>query len=255
VKNGDLIMDENLALLYEMYTGVPRAGPGSKEAITRAFTILQEIPAQPKILDIGCGPGMQTIELAKISPGKIVALDIYQPFLDLVMRNAEEAGVASRVKTVNQSMFDMDFERESFDIIWAESSIFIMGFEKALGVWGTFLKSRGYLVVSELVWFEETPPEDLKVHWEAEYPGMQTHKDNLRVIEKLGYRFIDSFVVSEEDWLYFYDLLEPKIDLMREKYKGNEAANMFLDLSQKEIELFRKYSKYYGFIFYMIQKV
>jgi ubiquinone/menaquinone biosynthesis C-methylase UbiE len=33
-------------------------------------------------LDIGCGLGMQTIELAKLSKGQIDALDNHQPFLD-----------------------------------------------------------------------------------------------------------------------------------------------------------------------------
>lgn len=34
------------------------------------------------ILDVGCGPEVQTIELAKISNGKIIALDNHQASLD-----------------------------------------------------------------------------------------------------------------------------------------------------------------------------
>jgi len=33
-----------------------------------------------RILDIGCGPGMQTVELARISAGRITAVDNYQPY-------------------------------------------------------------------------------------------------------------------------------------------------------------------------------
>ena len=247
-------MDENLALTFELFTGVPRGGPGSKEATKRAFKMIQEVTARPKILDIGCGPGMQTIELAKISEGTVVALDIYQPFLDTVMQNAEKAGVASRIETIKQSMMEMHFEKESFDIIWAESSIFVMGFEKALAAWRVFLKEKGYIAVSELVIFEENPPEVVKDFLKMEYPGVQTHEENVKVIEKVGYKFVDSFVISEEVWLEFYKPLEPKIQEMREKYKGNEAANNYLDLAQKEIEMYRKYSKYYGLIFYVMQK-
>jgi len=35
-------------------------------------------------VDIGCGPGMQTLELARISGGRIVAVDNHQPFLDVL---------------------------------------------------------------------------------------------------------------------------------------------------------------------------
>jgi ubiquinone/menaquinone biosynthesis C-methylase UbiE len=37
---------------------------------------------KPLFLNIGCGPGMQTIEIAKLSRGTIIALDNYKPFLN-----------------------------------------------------------------------------------------------------------------------------------------------------------------------------
>ena len=42
--------------------------------------MLKNLPKNPRILDIGCGLGMQTIELAMLSEGQIDALDSHQPF-------------------------------------------------------------------------------------------------------------------------------------------------------------------------------
>jgi hypothetical protein len=39
---------------------------------------------------------MQTLELARISNGKIIALDNYQPFLDILNKNAKEEGLEKK---------------------------------------------------------------------------------------------------------------------------------------------------------------
>lgn len=36
---------------------------------------------------------------------------------------------------MNCSMFEMPFTDESFDIIWAEGSIYLIGFERGLDEW------------------------------------------------------------------------------------------------------------------------
>ncbi|GAB6908338.1 hypothetical protein JCM12296A_41770 [Desulfosarcina cetonica] len=41
----------------------------------RAYGLLPS-PEQPRILEIGCGLGQQAMELARLSGGKVVAIDI-----------------------------------------------------------------------------------------------------------------------------------------------------------------------------------
>ena len=60
--------------------------------------MLKDLPKKPRILDISCGPGMQTIELAKISDGTIIALDNHQQFLDELNKKAEKEVVKNRIK-------------------------------------------------------------------------------------------------------------------------------------------------------------
>jgi len=42
---------------------------------------------------------------------------------------------------------------------------------------------------------------------------------------------------------------------LRKKYAGNAKVQNSLDEEYAEIELFRKYSKYYGYEFYVAQKI
>ena len=248
-------MAENMEILFEIFTGLLRAGPGSKETTRKAFNMLPNVPPQPNILDIGCGPGMQTIELAKMIDCKIIALDIHQPFLDYILQNAEKEGVSEKIETINQSMLSMAFETERFDILWAESSIFIMTFEKALREWRRFLKKEGYLAVSELVWPPEDPPEEMSA-WLKEYPTIQTHEENLRVIEKVGYKIIDSFLLPASDWATYFEPLGGRLKILRKKYKNDEGALNTLQFLQNEIDLFSKYPQFFDsiYVFYIMQK-
>ena len=61
--------------------------------------------ARPRILDVGCGPGAATMEMARLSNGEVTTLDLHQPFLDRLNVKIEEAGLSGRVKAVNGSMF------------------------------------------------------------------------------------------------------------------------------------------------------
>lgn len=47
-------------------------------------------------------------------------------------------------------MFEIREPSKSLDVIWAEGSIYIIGFERGLREWGRFLKDGGYLGVTHL---------------------------------------------------------------------------------------------------------
>jgi ubiquinone/menaquinone biosynthesis C-methylase UbiE len=133
-------------VFFEAHSDIPRQGPGSAASTRRAFSLMNNLPKRPIILDIGCGTGMQTLELAHLSRGRVVALDNHQPFLDELRRRAERAGLAGRVETVNGSMFSLDFGNYRFDtgspnyalhnlgylVIWSEGAIYLIGFERGL---------------------------------------------------------------------------------------------------------------------------
>ncbi len=236
--------------LAELYKDIPKLGKA--ETTKKALSMLKGLPPEPTILDVGCGTGMSSIELAKMS-AKVVALDINQTFLDILRNNAAAQGVADNIQTINKSMFSMDFEENSFDVIWSENSIFIVGFEKALKEWRFFLKKGGFLVVSIIAKLKDNPPVDAKKYWEKVYPSIKSHNEILKIIEKQGYKLISSFTLPESDWWdNCCSPLEKKILTLREKY-GNKFKRE-LDMNQNEIDYFRKYGfKYYGIVFYIMQ--
>jgi ubiquinone/menaquinone biosynthesis C-methylase UbiE len=60
--------------------------------------MIRDLPRKPRIIDIGCGPGMQTVELAKLSKGSIEVVDNHQPFLDQLRKKSSVEGVGDTLK-------------------------------------------------------------------------------------------------------------------------------------------------------------
>ncbi|MGB3863253.1 MAG: class I SAM-dependent methyltransferase, partial [Candidatus Aminicenantaceae bacterium] len=211
-------------IFFEIHQGLPREGPGRNDYTRKAFEMLPKLD-KPRILDIGCGPGGPTIELARISGGFVISLDNHQSYLDVLEEKIRKQGLSERVKAVNRSMFMMDFPEESFDIIWSEGSIYIIGFEMGLKEWRRFIKSHGFLVVHEMTWLKSDPPKEIADYWKRMYPGITTIPNNLEIIPRCGYKVLGHFPLSEDAWWEeYYHPLQERIDQLRAKYRDDPDA-------------------------------
>ncbi len=245
---------EALEVFFEIHSGLDREAPGGDRYTRQAFEMLPEMD-RPRILDIGCGPGASTMELARLSNGHVTGLDLHQPFLDQLSKRIDEAGLSDRVEAVNGSMFDLDFPAESLDVLWAEGSIYIIGFEKGLREWRSLLRPGGCLVASEATWFRPEPPKEIRDFWKAGYPGIGTIPENLERAAACGYRQIGLFTLPEDAWwVGYYNHVEKRVQALRKKYADEPEALAVLDEEIMEIELYRKYSQWYGYVFFVLQK-
>lgn len=249
-------MDRNTALrvFFELHSNLPREGPGDDASTAQAFSLLPSLPEQPRILDIGCGPGMQTLQLARLTSGPIIAVDNHAPYLDQLRRSLASENLGDRVEVLKADMQNLPFDAESFDLLWAEGSAYIMEFGNALRSWRSLLRAGGYVAVSEISWIRPEPPEAIEKFWQQEYPTMQTVEANLDVVKSLGYLPIAHFLLPESAWwAFYYTPLEQRIAELQPKYADNSDALEVLESHQREIDLYRRYSDYYGYVFYIAQ--
>jgi cyclopropane fatty-acyl-phospholipid synthase-like methyltransferase len=240
---------------YELFEGLPRQGPGDNESTRNALAMIQPLPNDVRILDIGCGSGTQTIELAGNTSGTITALDNHQPFLDELDRRVSREGLTERIKVVNGSMFSLDFAKESFDIIWSEGAIFIIGFEQGLEQFKPLLKPGGYMAVTDLCWIRDNPPAEIAAFFETVSPGMCNEAGYLAGIDRAGYKLIGSFTLPESSWRdEYYRPLEEEIGRMRKRYPGNPRVAELCEEMEREKDMYWKYSDYYGYVFFVMRK-
>jgi len=244
----------NMDLFFEIHSGLPREGPGDDASTRKAFGMVSLLPGPSKILDIGCGPGMQTLELARLSGGRVIGLDFHLPFLRRLKESAAAAGLSGRIRCIGGSMADLCFRAAAFDLIWAEGSIYIMGFEKGLGTWRRHLKRGGHIAVTEVSWLKPDPPAELKEFWEAGYPAIQDIESNLQAIRGCGLEPVGHFVLPESAWWdHYYRPLEERVALLRRKYADRPDALELLDAETLEISLYRRYASWYGYVFYIMK--
>jgi SAM-dependent methyltransferase len=242
-------------IFYEIFKSLPRQGPGDTASTKKAFRMLDGLSDSPSILDIGCGSGRQTLVLAGFTKGKITALDNHPPFINRLNSEAKLTGLSARVKGIVGDMGNIKLAKGSFDVIWSEGAIFIIGFLRALNEWREFLKPEGFLVISELVWFKKRQPAEINNFFNEVYPEIKYYQDILPIIESSGYKIIGSFPIPDESWHEdYYIPAQLKIAELQKKYPKNKVAKEIFNSFLLEIDMFRKYSKYYGYYFYVMQK-
>lgn len=241
-------------LFFEIHRDLPREGPGRYRYTQRAFELLPRLE-RPRILDIGCGPGAPTMALARLFGGEVVGIDIFQQYLDQLQAKIAAAGYEDRVQAVNMSMFEIDVPDASFDVVWAEGSIFIIGFERGLAEWRRLVRPDGFLAVHEMCWLRQDPPEEIAEFWQAAYPAITSVDGNLAMIAAAGYRLLGHFTLGEDAWWpEYYGPLEERIHMLRTKYADDTAALSQLEEEQREIDLYRKYKDWYGSVFFVMQR-
>ena len=199
----------------------------------KAFRMLPQLD-NPSILDVGCGSGISTLELARLSRGKVLGIDIDQPALDKFAKRINEMGLTDLVKAVNCSMVDVDFPDESFDIIWSEGSIYAIGFEKGLREWKRFLKPASFMVVHD-----EQGNVDEK----------------LQQISNFSYELISYFVLNKEVWwAEYFAPLENLISETRKNTPANQQIFEELHHAQWELDMFKKYPEHSNSAYFVIKK-
>lgn len=241
-------------IFFEIHQGLPREGPGDRGSTLRAFRLLTELPPDAAMLDVGCGPGQQTIDLARIHPGRIIALDTHPPYLDVLRDRSVDAGVADRVQPLRASMLAMPLADGCVGAIWAEGSIYIAGFEQGLLEWKRLLRPGGYMAVTHLSWLVADVPPTPREFWSRHYPAMTTVDDNLAIARARGLDVIGHFTLPESAWWNdYYGPMERRLAMLRERHREDAEALAVIEGSGEQIELYRRFAGCYGYVFYILR--
>ena len=240
-------------IFFEVHSRLPREGPGDEKSLRRALGLISGLPDHPRILDIGCGPGQQTLDLAKVTGGLVVGLDNHLPFVQDLAGKVKAGRLQGRLLAVRGDMNQLGFQPRTLDLIWSEGAAYQMGFAKALSSWKQFLEPGGWLAVTEAVWLKPGPPEPVRKLWE-EYPDIKDIPANLALIAECGYEIAGHFTLPESAWWeHYYTPLEKRLGELRRAYASDSKALQMLAYHQNEIDVYRQYSAYYGYEFFVCQ--
>lgn len=250
------IHEFDLSLICEFFSSMERQGPGSPEITIKALSFIDNLTEESRIADLGCGTGGQTMVLAQHAPGHITGLDFFPDFIEIFNCNAKQLNLQDRVEGIVGSMDDLPFQNTELDLIWSEGAIYNIGFERGLNEWRKYLKTGGYIAVSEASWFTGERPTEIHNFWVDAYPEIDIIPNQIAKIHKAGYLPVATFILPENCWTEHYFAL--KIEAQKTflaKYAGNKAAEEFNAMQSYEVELYNKYKEFYGYTFFIAKKV
>ena len=246
-----------LELLIELHKDAERQGPGSTADTLRALSMMQlDDNKLLKIADLGCGTGAQTIDIAKHTNSHILAIDLLPEFLEKLELRAQQMHVDDKIDTMCADMNDLDLEHEAYDVIWSEGAIYNIGFEHGIKQWRNYLKTGGYLAVSEITWLTADRPKEIDDYWNNAYPEIDTASSKIKLLEQNGYTLAGYFVLPASSWIdNYYKPIEQRLDKLLETDKHSELSQQIVNGEKMEIANYLKYKDYYSYGFYIARKI
>ncbi|MDG4866229.1 class I SAM-dependent methyltransferase, partial [Streptomyces sp. T-3] len=190
-----------------------------------------------------CGPGRAALLLAAEAGAEVTAVDLHEPFLAELDAAAEARGLAGSITTLKADMAELDFPDGSFDLVWAESSAYSIGYDKALRLWRRLLAPGGALVVTECEWTTAEPSPQARAFWERHY-ALRTTEANTRAATAAGYHVLGVHPQPESDWAEYYGPLQERADAADPAAPGMTEA---LAATREEIRMRDEHAGEYGY--------
>jgi SAM-dependent methyltransferase len=242
-------------VFLDVFEHLPRQGPGNRASTARALALCADLTPAPAIVDLGCGVGAQTLDLATLTDGSVVAVDDHGPFLERLAVGADALGLTDRVRPLCADMAATGLRPASFDLVWSEGALYQIGLENALRICAGLLHPGGHLAFTDAVWRRDDPPAEVRACFGLDYPTMGTVDDDLAVLARCGFEPVDHFTLPDEAWWQdFYTPMQARVRELRQALAGDREALDVLDGLDAEAELHRRHGDSYAYEFFVSRR-
>lgn len=199
----------------------------------RAFDTLPRMES-PFILDLGCGTGVLSLEMARWTEGMIHAVDSDIECIRWLEHKVAETNLEKRIRISHASVLSIDLNGTLFDIILAEGILNIIGFDTGLKIFTKHIKPGGHFMIHD--------------------DALEMAR-KLEIVDSLGLSVVDTFLMDESVWWDEYiACLQQKIP---DYEKGNRDIPDSGDIFKKEkseIAMYLKDPKIFNSRYYVLKK-
>jgi cyclopropane fatty-acyl-phospholipid synthase-like methyltransferase len=246
--------DKYIQALINLHQGLDRQGPGDLEFSEFIISQLPELPANPRVADIGCGAGAGSLFLAEKFQSKVKAVDFARVFLDQLMERAKQKGLEDLIEPIQKDMDSLGWPPACLDLLWSEGAAYNITFEGAVNYWRPLLVQGGIAIISEMTYFTDNPSKALKEYMANAYPGIKTESENVDVIKAAGFDVLGVHrLPSKAWWKNYYDPLRKNLDALKDT--DDEMMQIVIEETEAEMTFFQEHHQEYGYTFFIMQAV
>jgi len=243
------------ARFFEIFESLPRGGPGDPASTRRALAMMTGLPAQPRVLDLACGPGAGSSNLASLTGGRVTALDLHAPFVAQQAAAARAAGLSHRLDPVCADMRAAPLAAGVFDLVWSEGALYSIGFRQGLDVCRRLARPGGVVAVSEAVWTAPLPPREVAQWWTAAYADIASIDEKADAVRDAGFHIFGHFTLPREAWWdNLYMPIRERLDGLRQAWADDEAGMEVITEFDTEIAMFEHWGHTYGYEFFVARR-
>ena len=200
----------------------------------KAYSSFPEIE-NPNILDLGCGTGVPGLDLASLTGGTVTAVDTEADCLEWFRNKISSSKYQDRITIIQDSVLNVNFPENSFDIILAEGLLNVIGFEKGMKLFPKYLKTNGYFMIHD---------------------DALNREEKLQIIEQFHFELVTSFFLDENVWwTEFYSCLEKQIPEFEKKNTGNKEAGSLFNTEKSEIKMYHTDPTLFRSVYYVLRKI
>ena len=235
-------MSEEFEAFMELYSGLPREGPGTVDSLLNVLEIA-DTPPLGRVLDAACGSGADCVSFSRALPNvELIGIEQQEAFINA----AKARGIHADFR-----VGDMLWPEGEFDLIWCAGAVYFVGVETALEAWRSHLRLNGKIALSELVWTAQ-PSSDAKAFWQDAYPQMDSKNGFAARIEACGFSILSAEPLGRAGWEDYYNALRKNVAHLKGQ---SDVMDTVCAETEAEIAIYDAHFGEFDYVLYLVEPV
>jgi cyclopropane fatty-acyl-phospholipid synthase-like methyltransferase len=227
--------------------------PAGKE-FTRAAAKFAGINPSSSVLDMGSGYGEGTINLVEEFRCHVTAVDANEENITFARSLAQQRGISHLIEFKAADLAECDFSADPFELILAEGGVLsFISRTKGIQQAHQWLQSRGWFAFSDLIFFNEHVPDEVRGVFEDNIYHYETEASYRRMVKEAGFDLQFVSLVPMSGWDNYYAHMARRL----EDEKGVFADKHIKMAFHREIDVFYRLEafRYIGYLFCIARKI
>lgn len=226
--------------------------PAGREFTFAAARFAGVNPAS-RVLDLGCGYGEASCNLAAEFRCKLVACDANNENITIARQMAVERNVSHLISFEHRDILTADYRETPFELILAEGGVLsYINRKNGMQHAHAWLNPRGWFAFSDLVIIAQNVPDEIKTIYEDALYRYETEHTYRELLLGTGFDIHFMSLVPPSGWDNYYAHMARRL----EDTKGFFADKKIKLAFHREIDVFYRLEafKYIGYLFCIARK-